>query len=305
MVAKHEPFVHVAEVWVPDGPLLRRKSGAYGPHQRFAEASAQLTFESGQGLPGEALRARQPVLWQALDERFVRRELAEQAGLDAGLAFPIFRGDELLAVVSLLCGSREHTGGCLEVWQPNDLRELALTDGYYGRLESFEEISRLVRFQRGRGLPGIAWQSGMPHVMTDLANSNSFIRANAAKLAGVHAGLAIPLYRGAEIAQLLVLLSAHETPLARAFEVWSVAPSGDLTLAEFYYAHDVHGDPARPPRVAPGQALARWVAEQRIPVASDGLPPTAAAPSGASFQLGLGIPIYEGQVLRAIVNLLN
>ncbi|MDB4989309.1 MAG: hypothetical protein JWN04_4487 [Myxococcaceae bacterium] len=307
MVAKVESFVHVAEVWIPDGELLRRHSGAYGGHRAFDEASAELRFERGQGLPGEAWRALRPVVWQELDRRFTRHELAANAGLDAGLAFPVFRGEQLLGIVSLLCGSREHTGGCIEVWQPNDLRELSLVDAYYGRLDSFAEISRLVRFQRGRGLPGVAWERGLPHVMTDLANSNSFIRASAARAAGVHAGLAVPLYRGNDITQLLVLLSAQETPLARAFEVWTVSAEGPLSLSECFYADDVcrPGDLAQPPASAPGQALAQQVAGLRMPLASGALETAGGAASGASFQLGLGIPIFDGQALRAIVILLN
>jgi hypothetical protein len=295
-----EPFIHVAEVWVPHGEELRRHSGAYGPHTAFAEASASLTFARGSGLPGQAWARREPVLFRQLDERFVRHAEARTAGLDAGVAFPLFRGDDVIAVVSLLCGSREHTGGCIEVWQPNDLRELALSDGYYGRLESFEDISKLVRFQRGRGLPGIAWASGLPHVMDDLGNSSSFIRAAAARSAGVHAGVAIPLYRASEITSLLVLLSAQDTPLARAFEVWTVTAGGSLELVQSYYRAG-ESTTARGGQGAPGYALAQQVFETRMPVACQPL----LGASGGAFRQGLGLPIYDGSTLRAIVNLLG
>jgi GAF domain len=305
MSVKVEPFLHVAEVWVPDGQVLRRHSGAYGPHASLAAGSEHTTFELGQGLPGQAWSTRKPVLWQALDERFMRRELASQAGLDAGIALPIFRGGELTAVVTLLCGSREHTGGCIELWEPNELRELAFADGYYGRLEEFGELSRLVRFQRGRGLPGVAWETGLPHVIADLGMSSSFVRAAAARTSRVHAGLAIPLYRGADIAQLLVLLSAQETPLARAFEVWTPTQNGALTLRESYYASDVVVLGAHAPR--PGEALARQVAETGMPLAAHEPQAISGAATGAraGFQLGLGIPIHDGEKLLAIVNLLN
>lgn len=311
MSAKIESFVQAVEVWVPDGQCLRHRSGAYGRHTALAEASEHLTFMRGQGLPGQAWEDRKPLVWDRLDERFSRRSLAESAGLDAGVAFPIYRGDSIIALVSMLCGSRDQTGGCIEVWEPNDLRELALTSGYYGQLGAFEDISRLIRFQRGRGLPGIVWERGLPHIIPDLRSSSAFIRAAAARTSGIAAGLGIPLYQGKEVAQLLVLLSATSTPLARAFEVWTVAPGGELALSEFYYASD-HGHVERAsqaPASPPGAALARQVLESQLPVASSA-PQAPASPAGESvvrggFQLGLGLPIHDGERLRAVVNLLS
>jgi hypothetical protein len=311
MRAKIEPFVQVVEVWVPDGKCLRHRSGAYGPHTAFAEATEHLTFVSGQGLPGEAWAQRRPVLWDKLDERFLRRALAESAGLDAGVAFPVFRGDDVIAVVSLLCGSREHTGGCIEVWAPNDLRELAIVRGFYGQLEAFGELSSLIRFQKGRGLPGIVWERGLPHIIPDLRSSAAFIRAAAARTSGVTAGLGVPLYRGKEVAQVLLLLSAQATPLARAFEIWLVDPNGGLTLSEFYYSSDlaVYTDGKTPPKSPPGQGLAQRVRETGLPFASRAphtlQPVYGTAPARASFQLGLGLPVHDGDRIRAIVNLLS
>jgi len=311
MSAKIEPFVQVAEVWTPDGKCLRYRSGAYGRHTAFAEASEHLTFVSGQGLPGAAWAARRPIVWDRLDERFLRRALAESAGLDAGVAFPVFRGDDIIAVVSLLCGSREHTGGCIELWEPNELRELALTSGYYGQLAAFGELSALIRFQKGRGLPGITWERGLPHIIADLRSSAAFIRAAAARTSAVSAGLGVPLYAGGEIAQILLLLSAHATPLASAFEVWLVEPSGALRLSEFYYASElgVPSDGTRPPPFPPGEGLALRVKETGLPFASRAphtlQPVRGSAPARASFQLGLGLPVHDGERLRAIVNLIS
>jgi hypothetical protein len=99
MSAMVEPFVQVLEVWVPDGKCLRFRAGAYGRHVAFAESSKDLTFLSGQGLPGQAFSERRPIVWDRFDERFLRRALAESASLDAGIAFPVFRGPDVVAVV--------------------------------------------------------------------------------------------------------------------------------------------------------------------------------------------------------------
>jgi hypothetical protein len=301
------PFLQAVEVWVPNGAGLRFRSGAYGPHEAFARASQDLTFESGQGLPGSVFRERRPAIWSELDQRFARTELAVRSGLDAAVAFPLFRGDELTSVVVLLCGSREHTGGCIELWQPNELRELALSAGYYGRLHRFAEISRLLRFQQGLGLPGITWQRGLPYVVPDLAGSTTFVRATAARASGVRAGLGIPLYRGKTVAQILLLLSAQATPLARAFEVWLVAGNGALSLGESYderapgFAQPVTHALAH----ATGEALASQVQSSGLPVAvpaAQGLP---RPDHGAPYTLALGLPVHDGERLRAVVVILS
>jgi hypothetical protein len=301
MSVKIEPFVQAVEVWTPEGGKLRFRSGAYGRHDEFASASEGMTFARGEGLPGAAWQAGKPVLWDKLDTRFVRRDAAAGAGFDAGVAFPVLHGDQVVAVVSMLCGSRALTGGCIELWEPNELRELYLSAGYYGKLDAFADISRLLRFQRGRGLPGIAWERGLPHIIPDLKAAGSFVRAAAAKTSGVEAGLGIPLYQQGEVAQLLLLLSAQHTPLARAFEVWTVEDE-ILGLSEYYYASELGlgvslgQRPAQPP----GEGLALSVRDSKLPVASH-----APSATRASFQLGLGIPVYERDRLRAIVNILN
>jgi hypothetical protein len=311
MDSTQQAFVQAVEVWTPDGNMLQRQSGAYGQLTEFAEASADLTLEKGQGLPGAAYRSMRPEVWHELGIGFVRQQSARLSGLSAAGALPWFRGNTLTAVVVFLCGSREQTGGCIEVWEPNELRELALTGGYYGQLEAFAEISRLIRFQRGRGLPGLTWESGTPHIIPDLRSSSAFIRAAAAKSSGVTSGLGFPLYCGHEIAHILLLLSAQATPLARAFEVWSIGPDGALYLDEFFYARELGlaAEAGRPPPCPPGEGLAIRVAETKLPFASPAphtlQPVKSAAPGRTSFQLGLGIPIHDGERLRAVVNLLS
>ena len=166
MVEPGESFVQGMEVWVPKGDLLRHHSGAYGPHVEFARVSANKAFRFGEGLPGSVWASKRPEIWKELTSHFVRSELASAAGLDAAVGFPLFRGDDVSAVIVLLCGRRERTGGCIEIWDEN--RELGLLEhgtGYYGRFEQFGKISRLLQFQRGTGLPGLTWQTGVPQLI--------------------------------------------------------------------------------------------------------------------------------------------
>jgi hypothetical protein len=308
MDSSQQAFVQAVEVWTPDGNLLQRHSGAYGQLTEFAEASADLTLEKGQGLPGAAYRSMRPEVWHELGIGFVRQKEARLSGLSAAVALPWFRGNSLIAVVVFLCGSREQTGGCIEVWEPNDQKLLVHMDGYYGRLSTFEDVSRVMRFPLGQGLPGIVWERGVPQIMEDLAASSSFMRASAARENGVTSGLGVPLLVGGEIQHVVTLLSAASTPLARAFEIWTPDAQGQLELSQSYYAPGLAalGDECRGVGFAVAVDLAGRVADTGVPWALSCAEPTRpfvrarlARELGLSFAVGM--PVHDGDRLRAVV----
>lgn len=301
-------FVQAVEVWVPDGNLLQRDSGAYGSLNAFAEASADLTLEKGQGLPGVAFRTMRPEVWHELGVSFVREHSARLAGLDAAVALPWFRGNTLVAVVVFLCGSRTETGGCIEVWEPNEQRLLVHLDGYYGRLTAFEDVSRVMRFPLGQGLPGTVWERGLPCIMEDLANSSSFMRASAAKECGVQSGLGIPLLCGGQVTHVVTFLSAETTPLARAFEIWMPDPSGRLVLKQAHYSPGLSTlkDQSTFMSVGPGEDIAGRVLDSGVPCAVSCADETrgflrAKTAHELGLQFAVGLPIHDGDRLRAVV----
>ncbi len=304
-------FVQAVEVWVPEGNLLQRHSGAYGVLSVFAEASADLTLQKGQGLPGVAFRSMRPEVWHELGAHFVRAQSARLEGLSAAVALPWFRGNTLVAVVVFLCGNRAETGGCIEVWEPTEQRLLVHMDGYYGRLSAFEDVSRVMRFPLGAGLPGTVWERGLPQIVEDLGNSTSFMRAAAARESGVTSGLGIPLLCGGQVTHVVTFLSAESTPLARAFEIWVPDASGRLSLKQSYYAPGLSTlkDQSTFMSLARGEDVAGRVFESGLPcalscTAQAGMSPAflradAARELGLSFAVGL--PVHDGDRLRAVV----
>jgi hypothetical protein len=299
MSGRRPSFLQAVEVWVPDGQLLLRASGAYGRHAAFAEESAELTLAKGQGLPGAAFQSRRPEVWHELGPAFVRSASARLSGLDAAVALPLFRGNELTSIVVFFCGSREQTGGCIEVWAPNDAGRLEHVDGYYGRLSEFERVSRGLSFALGEGLPGMVWQRGLPHIEPDLAQSSVFVRAEAAREHGVRAGLGLPIYVNGAVADIALLLSTSDTPLAHAFEVYVVDDHGELVLDQSWYAEGFAQLADASPAVRGSVSnLPRTVLDQGIPRA------TAIRNEGALFELGLAVPIHDGSLTRAVVLIL-
>lgn len=308
MVVKQPAFVQAVEVWTPDGNLLERRSGAYGQLTAFAEASAHLTLEKGQGLPGAAYRSMLPEVWHDLGAGFVRAQSARLSGLSAAVALPWFQGNALVAVVVFFCGDREQTGGCIEVWEPDEQKLLVHMDGYYGRLSNFEDVSRVMRFPSGQGLPGIVWERGLPHLMADLGESTSFMRAEAAREFGVSSGLGFPLICGGRVHHVVTLLSASSTPLARGFEIWLPDSSGRLQLKQCHYEDGLAAlaESARKSAFDPDADMAGSVSASGLPWVIDCAAPTRGLTRAAlAHSLGLtfcvSLPIHDGDRLRAVV----
>ncbi len=306
-----QPFIHVVEVWVPDKQVLRHRSGAYGKHTDYARKSVASTYRRGEGLPGAAWASGRAVVWQDLRAHEVRGESAQVYGLNAGLAVPIYCGEVLTSVLLVLCGKREHSGGCIEIWEPYG-SELVHAGAYYGELEPvIGDASRAMRFGRSVGLPGITWQRGLPFLMEDLTTTTAFLRSSLAAQCGLRTGLGIPLYRAGELAQVLVLLSAATSPIARAFEIWLPDDQGRLYLKQSVYTRglETFAKLSRATSFAPGEGLPGRVFQSAQPVVFGNIQVGPflrhRAAESAGLEVGVGIPIHDGEAVRAVVLLLS
>ncbi|WP_232807342.1 SpoIIE family protein phosphatase [Geodermatophilus chilensis] len=106
------------------------------------EASRRYRFVRGEGLPGLTWAQRTPTVIEDLwsDPRFVRTEAARADGIRTGVAFPVLRGDDLLAVCELF--SRE------ERPVPAELVDVLAHAGrqigqFLGRLRAESEVRQL------------------------------------------------------------------------------------------------------------------------------------------------------------------
>ncbi|MCG8312843.1 MAG: GAF domain-containing protein [Pseudomonadales bacterium] len=238
-------FLKAAEIWIPDksGRLLTLVSSEYGELDEFANVSSDMTFSLGEGLPGQTWQQKVPLIWTDLSNSYFQRsEIAQQSGITCGLSIPIIFGEFVNAIVILFFGSSSGEGGAVEVWYNHDgsHNELKLLDGFYGDLERFEYVSRRLTLMRGRGLPGVAWETEKPLVIGNLAESNTFIRARNAAESGITTGMAIPLNFGDEGVKIVTFLSAMGTPIALRFEVW--LPHNERSRLLFHSGFSITGD---------------------------------------------------------------
>jgi len=96
----------LGEAWIPsaDGGALECSPAWYGAAaglDRFRTASEGLTFVPGAGFPGRVWVSKQPVWAQDVttDLSFHRAELAREAGLKAGIGFPVVANKDVMAVM--------------------------------------------------------------------------------------------------------------------------------------------------------------------------------------------------------------
>jgi diguanylate cyclase (GGDEF)-like protein/PAS domain S-box-containing protein len=111
----------LAELWTPDDSGDRLVvSGGWrrdrGPRTTFELRASEVSFEMGDGLPGQAWAQRRPV-WSpdiSADERLPRRAVAAEAGLRSAMALPIAKGQEPLAVVLFVSRERREPAPGME-----------------------------------------------------------------------------------------------------------------------------------------------------------------------------------------------
>ena len=124
-----------------------------------------------------------------------------------------------------------------EVWVPQD-GVLHLASGSYGDLAAFEAASRRASFANGEGLPGKAWAEARPVVLKGFDGSY-FKRTEAAAAAGLTAAVAIPVFDGATLRAVLVVLCGDDATRTGAIEVWAET-DGLLMLQDGYYGSAQH-----------------------------------------------------------------
>jgi hypothetical protein len=219
-------LIRAAEIWVPDadGYLLEFGGGVYGNAPAFGAVSRTMCFGRGEGLPGRVWEEGIPIILKELQAGYFQRAAAAKAAeLTCAVAFPMFFGDLLKAVVVLFCGDVDGQSGAIEVWHndPRITSDLTLLDGVYGTQDaSFEAASRDTFLPRGMGLPGAAWQKQGSVFMDGLSASTKFVRAQEAAATRIRRGLAMPCPVPTNDSYVLAFLSAPEMPIATRIESW-------------------------------------------------------------------------------------
>ena len=197
----------------------------------------------------------------------------------------------------------------IEIWTPtSDKPGLALADALYGKYDELKKVSEQRIFNFDEGLPGKAWSSANPQIITDLAHSY-FRRKDEAARAGLNVGIAIPIVVGEFLLAVVVLLcsekSAEEKVQAGAIELWAKRNknSSELSLVEGYYGTLKKLEEAsRNMQFAKGSGLPGSVWDYRIPMLVSDMTDTSlfrrastAAIEGVTSAIGLPLFYYTNK----------
>ncbi|MBO9574114.1 MAG: GAF domain-containing protein [Sphingobium sp.] len=309
-MAKH-PFIRATEIWVPtqDRRHLDLEAGLYGDMRFFQSISRGMRFEHGAGLPGKTWATGRPMVLKDLKSSYFRRgDAAMDEGLSCAVSLPIFVAGDLTAVMVFLCGDDKYHAGAVELWSPEHPgAPLSLVAGYFGSARQFEATARSSSFPRGVGLPGKAWESGMPIIMENIGPDSFFLRHETAGEVGINRAVGLPCSVGDGSDYVLTFLSALNTPIARRFECWLPDEAGESftfhsgycetagSLAAFY------ADTRLPLYTgAFGTARARGV-----PVIAADLSRESGAVADSANLAGLtsmvATPVYSGGAFQAIL----
>ncbi len=307
IMASRDPssFIKAAEIWLPDGDVLKSGGGNYGALDAFAKTSAQTVFAHGEGLPGKAWAEGRPVVLKEFDgSYFLRAQAATEAGLTCAVAIPVFSETTLKAVAVVFCGDADEQLGAIELWAEAGDR-LRLDAGYYGAAQAFEEVSQTVAFAPGQGLPGGVWSAEMPVLMRAIGSHHGFVRGQSASEAGLKTGLGIPVPSPDDRTWIVTLLSGSQTPLARRFEIWDARPErvGPRRAAMLIDGICEREGPLWPKQNPPVDIVTVGAWQGPVgQVLGSGLPPIVGNGTGlpAGYRSMVALPVYRGEDLAFI-----
>ncbi|WP_309399167.1 GAF domain-containing protein [Cerasicoccus maritimus] len=239
LVTSSASFIKVTEIWAPSssGEHMELQSGSYGELDAFREASKSESFAYDEGLPGKVWSTRAPVILKEFtNQNFKRTAIAHESGLSCGIAFPVFIGEFLKAVVVFLCGEEGEHLGAIESWkrESHSGHDIGLADGYFGTMDDFGFITQQTRYTKGFGLPGLVWEKNMPVIIDDLGHSGSFSRTFDLSSAEITSAVGIPCHGDSGKTSIVCLLSSAKMPIARRYEIW--IPTIDRSGLELFSA---------------------------------------------------------------------
>ncbi len=141
----------------------------------------------------------------ALETQIAERKRAEQeVRLLQTMTLAVSEAEDLHSALEVVlrkvCAS---TGWLLgQAWMPGETGRLECVPAWYtsaNGLEVFRKTSMEMSFAPGSGLPGRVWSAKKPVWVTDVTHEGNFPRVLAAKAAGLHSGLGIPVMAGDEV----------------------------------------------------------------------------------------------------------
>ena len=224
--------------------------------------------------------------------------------LGAAVAIPVFRENEIVSVVAMATAGAPEMTGVFEIWSPiGEYDELGLSQGYFGDLGRFKNVSSFVRFEKGSGLPGQVWDLHQSVIHDNLSSHPGFLRAAGASAGKLSTAIGISV-AGSEFVSAVLLISSDATPIAKGFEVWEATEKGFTLCSAAYHDKSIARELGTTLSVTEGvpgltHTLGRAVLSDDAACLSAGRPTTE-----NKLSIGLGIPCFKSKTLASVTTVL-
>lgn len=127
----------------------------------------------------------------------------------------------------------------VEIWTPSvDQQRLILVDSLQDEQVNFHLQGKERSFAFDEGLPGKAWSSARPLIISNIAYS-FFRRKQEAVKAGLSSAIAIPVFAGDFLQAVVILLCGEDESHTGAIELWGTHTrfNSMLSLVDGYYGN--------------------------------------------------------------------
>ncbi len=164
----------------------------------------------------------------------LQRRMEQEIQLLLKLALAVAEAESfeaaLNAALKLVCETMFWDFG--EAWLPSyDDSRLELSEAYYGEFEGvarFRQESAALHFAHGAGLPGKVWRLAHPLWVADVTADAEFLRAEAARQAGLVSAISIPVMAETRAVAVLEFFSRAYRPKDERMMALSAAISAQL-----------------------------------------------------------------------------
>lgn len=189
------------------------------PNETASPVEAVRRHHSGSRLDVEVKRVSLPQGWLDLSRDISARQVAQRnRHLHREVSEALFEarslGDSLSRFLATIGETLDWSLGEIWVRDPaaNALRMIETWHVPDARFERFSAYARSVYLPVGAGLPGRVWQTGRMEWVSRLADSDFYVRGEAAEQAGLRGGVGFPLRVQGEILGVAVFLCCEIPP---------------------------------------------------------------------------------------------
>jgi hypothetical protein len=205
-----EDHVGAIELWHNDPAQsadMGMVDGYFGIAESFQWVAQHTRFTRGFGLPGTVWQSGMPEIMNDLGyaNRFVRRDDARRVGINKGLGLPSPYEDGQNYMVAFLSALGTPIARRFEIWVPNEAgTALRFQSGQCDNTSDLASDYEGAMFERGCGLLGTVWYTGMPAVDEFISSEGSAVGESALK-AGLASMAAVPVLDAGRIKAVVTM----------------------------------------------------------------------------------------------------